>query len=56
MKDTLEKRLSEYRGELAKIEQALQSNLNTKQRLIGAIAATQRLLEELEPEKKKKKK
>ena len=55
MKETLEKRLSEYQGELAKVEQALQNNLNTKQRLIGAMAATQQLLEDLEPEKKKKK-
>ena len=53
MKKKLEKQLDKYQSELQTVENNLNLNLTTKERLIGAIVATKELLKDFDEKPKK---
>jgi len=54
MKAKLEEQLKKHQEDLVKVEQQVQNNLLLKERLIGAVATIQEMLESLDDKKKKK--
>tara|TARA_R100000789_G_C2887505_1_gene116429 strand:- start:171 stop:365 length:195 start_codon:yes stop_codon:yes gene_type:complete len=53
MKAKLEEQLKKHQEDLVKVEQQVQNNLLLKERLIGAVATIQELLNSLDDKKKK---
>ena len=54
MKATLVEQLKKHQEDLVKVEQQVQNSLLLKERLIGAVATIQEMLEPLDDKKKKK--
>jgi len=54
MKAKLEEQLKKHQEDLVKVEQQVQNSLLLKERLIGAVATIQEMLEPLDDKKKKK--
>jgi hypothetical protein len=54
MKAKLEEQLKKHQEDLGTVEKQIQNNLLLKERLIGAVATIQEMLEPLDDKKKKK--
>ena len=54
MKAKLEEQLKKHQEDLVTVEKQIQNNLLLKERLIGAVATIQEMLEPLDDKKKKK--